>query len=119
MRPYILMVVVCHYPRFAPISYKYIFGVLKPLLYSVYSTKSVLYIIYIIVRYRLRARRAYYTRLLLLLLLLLLLSILSKDTGSTKGKPVRGAPWLVTYIHTQIKIQHRYRNTTQIQNNTN
>ena len=25
-------------------------------------------------------------------LLLLLLSILSKDTGSTKGKPVRGAP---------------------------
>ena len=54
-----------------------------------------------------------------LLLLLLLLSILSKDTGSTKGKPVRGAPQLVTYIHTQIKIQHRYRNTTQIQNNTN
>ena len=62
MRPYILMVVVCHYPRFVPISYKYIFGVLRPLLYSVYSTKSVLYIIYIIVRYRLRARRAYYTR---------------------------------------------------------
>ena len=48
---------------------------------------------------------------LLLLLLLLLLSILSKDTGSTKGKPVRGAPRLVTYIHTQIKIQHRYRTT--------
>ena len=35
-----------------------------------------------------------------LLLLLLLLSILSKDTGSTKGKPVRGAPRLVTYIYT-------------------
>ena len=62
MRPYILMVVVCHYSRFPPISYKYIFGVLRPLLYSVYSTKSVLYIIYIIVRYHLRARRAYYTR---------------------------------------------------------
>ena len=36
--------------------------------------------------------------------LLLLLSILSKDTGSTctKGKPARGAPRLVTYIHTQM-----------------
>ena len=29
-----------------------------------------------------------------LVILLLLLSILSKDTGSTKGKPVRGAPRL-------------------------
>ena len=45
------------------------------------------------------------------LLLLLLLSILSKDTGSTKGKPVRGAPRLVTYIHTQMKIQHRNKTT--------
>ena len=42
---------------------------------------------------------------------IILLSILSKDTGSTKGKPVRGAPRLVTYIHTQMKIQHRYKTT--------
>ena len=38
--------------------------------------------------------------------LLLLLLIFSKDTGSTKAKPVRGAPWLVTYIYT-----HRYKTT--------
>ena len=31
--------------------------------------------------------------------------------GSTKGKPVRGAPRLVTYIHTQMKIQHRNKTT--------
>ena len=49
--------------------------------------------------------------LILLSLLLLLLSILSKDTGSTKGKPVRGAPRLVTYMHTQMKIQHRNKTT--------
>ena len=32
----------------------------------------------------------------------LILTILSKDTSSTKGKPVQGAPRLVTYIHTNI-----------------
>ena len=38
---------------------------------------------------------------LLLLLLLLLLSILSKDTGSTKGKPVRGVRRLGDFLGTK------------------
>ena len=33
---------------------------------------------------------------------LLLLSILSKDTGSTKGKPVRGAPRLTVAIEQKV-----------------
>ena len=41
-------------------------------------------------------------------LFIYLLSILSKDMGSTKGKPVRGAPQLIIHTYTDA-------NTTQVQ----
>ena len=44
----------------------------------------------------------------MLLLLLLLLSILSKDTGSTKGKPVRGACEKVDRIGLSVDMWFTY-----------